>query len=123
MIAAETLFLGGADDTNERSGMRYKLGLRAAFFVKLETYSATQILRFMRRAYDARSSIVHGGTEPDAKMLESKDGKQLTLEDLTNEVQDLIRVALKQALPLATGPASGLLMDWDVEMLTPGPAS
>jgi hypothetical protein len=57
VIAAESLFLGGKDPRE----MRFRLSLHAATFVELEDVSAKELAIFMRRAYDARSSV---GVDP-----------------------------------------------------------
>jgi putative transposase len=60
MIAAESLFLCSEDDPANRGELRYRLALRAAFFIDSRDYSRREVFNHMRKAYDNRSAIVHG---------------------------------------------------------------
>src|SRR5205085_8120094 len=60
MIAAETLFLQGKSEGEKR----FRLALRAAYFLGTDSDSRKQIYDRMRRAYDLRSKLVHGGSDP-----------------------------------------------------------
>lgn len=55
MIALEALF---SSDARE---LRYRLSLRVAVFLGKNDTEREEILQFMKKAYDARSEIVHGG--------------------------------------------------------------
>lgn len=62
MIALESLYLG---DLQELS---YKLALRAAFLLARGRKERTQVLKRLKKAYDARSKVVHGQKPPDNLM-------------------------------------------------------
>lgn len=62
MIALESLYLG---DLQELS---YKLALRAAFLLARGRKGRTQVLKRLKKAYDARSKVVHGQKPPDNLM-------------------------------------------------------
>lgn len=112
MIAAESLFLADAGAPQERGELRYRLALRASFFIDSSEYSRRAIFKHMRRAYDARSAIVHGGGEPDRELLKSPTDAPLSLQDFTRVTGHLLRVALKKAIDIADA-TGGFHIDWD----------
>jgi hypothetical protein len=61
VIAAESLFLSDLDE-QYHGELRFRFALRAAKFIEHPNYGEHDIFRVMRRAYDARSAIVHGGS-------------------------------------------------------------
>ena len=69
MIAAESIFLSDSGAPEGRGELRYRLALRAAFFIDSKEYSKKELYRHMRRAYDARSALVHGAVELDPHLL------------------------------------------------------
>src|SRR3990172_691557 len=104
MIAAESLFLTDSGAPQERGELRYRLALRAAFFTDSPEYSRRAIFEHMRRAYRARSAIVHGGGEPDRDLLKSPADAPLSLQDFVKVTEHLIRMALKKAIHIADSP-------------------
>ena len=108
MIAAEALFL---DDGNT-SELRYRLSLRAAFFLGQSGREREVIFRFMKLAYDARSSIAHGGSPGQ---LRDPDGDQIDLELFTKYLDRYLRSAIKKALQAA--PNGGGFGDWERRIL------
>lgn len=64
VIAAESLFLGDLG-VQDRGELRFRFAIRAAKFIEYLTYSERDVYQVMRRAYDARSAIVHGGSPKD----------------------------------------------------------
>jgi hypothetical protein len=64
----------------------------------------------MKRAYDVRSSIVHGGTPS----LHSRGGTAISLEDFTNSIGGYLRRSLCKFLELAQqGETPSHLVEWD----------
>lgn len=112
MIAAESLFLADAGAPQERGELRYRLALRAAFFIDPPEYTRRAIFKHMRRAYEARSAIVHGGGEPDRDLLKSPADAPLSLQDFVKVTEHLVRMALKKAIDMADATGSPLI-DWD----------
>jgi hypothetical protein len=64
MIAAEALYLSEVGNETERGDLRYRLSLRAAFWVNVDEagMGRRDVFKLMRSAYDARSAVAHGGT-------------------------------------------------------------
>lgn len=112
MIAAESLFLADAGAPQERGELRYRLALRAAFFIDSPEYSRRAIFKHMRRAYDARSAIVHGGGEPGTELLKSPTDAPLRLQDFVKVTERLVRIALKKRIDMAETTGSPLI-DWE----------
>jgi len=111
LISAESLFLSDTGDAKERGELRYRLALRAAFFVEIDGYSRKELYGFMRNAYDARSAVVHGDLPRDrALKLPRKDG--VSLSEFVDFREDVLRAALLKAVK--TQPVNYLtLADWD----------
>jgi hypothetical protein len=84
VIAAEALFL--ADVGNDRGELTFRSSLRAAKFIKQTGLSELEVFRIMRKAYAARSAIVHGRNAPD------------DLPSFMDTVEHLVRFGLRQAL-------------------------
>ena len=118
MIAAESLFLSDAGDAQQRGELRYRLALRAAFFIDSTEYSRREVFRHMKRAYDARSAIVHGGGEPDGNLLKSPKDVSCSLSDFRDTTATLIRAGLHKAVGLAT-PQGRLSVNWDDLVIPP----
>jgi hypothetical protein len=51
----------------------------------------------MRRAYDVRSAIIHGGT-PDPKVLRNLADEHATVEALADDLEDVLRRAVQAAI-------------------------
>lgn len=83
MIAVEALY-GGDGKTD----LRYKLGLRCAAYLETTLESRREILSFMKKAYDKRSSLVHG----------SNSKKGLSTEAVVNELRRIVQVSIKQMI-------------------------
>ena len=112
MIAAESRFLADIGPPQERGELRYRLSLRAAFFIESPEYSRREIFKHMKRAYDARSAIVHGGGEPGRDLLKTPTDAPLSLQDFVKVTEHLVRMALKKAINMADATGS-LPIDWD----------
>jgi hypothetical protein len=97
MIAAEALFLRGANE-GEKS---FRLALRAGQFLA-EGSAAREVFDRMRLAYHYRSVLVHGG-----KPLSDRKLKKLDLMKFAGEVGDDIQAAIFKALNLLDTPEIG----------------
>ena len=54
----------------------------------------------MRRAYDARSAIVHGGSPKDTRL---PDNQSADLPTFIDAIEDLVRLGLRKALSMKEG--------------------
>lgn len=69
------------------------------------------VFRHMKRAYSARSKLVHGGTVTD---VEVADGTRVPLADFARITAEHLRTALRKAISLASeSPDANRLVDWD----------
>jgi Apea-like HEPN len=93
VIAAESLFLG--DLPLDRGELRFRFALRAAKFVEHPSYSEHDIVRLMRRAYDARSAVVHGGSPSDTRL---PDKNSAELPAFLDTVEEIVRLSIRKAL-------------------------
>lgn len=96
VIAAESLFLGdlGAQDRGE---FRFRFALRAAKFIEHASYNERDVYRVMRRAYDARSAVVHGGSPKDTDL---PDNQSASLQVFTDAIEEVVRLGLRKAIAL-----------------------
>jgi hypothetical protein len=99
LIAAESLFLHDGAVPPERGELRFRLALRASKFIKHPTYTERETYKLMRRAYDARSAVVHGGEASDTRLRGQKDAP---LTQFTDAVEEIMRRALREAMELAS---------------------
>jgi hypothetical protein len=116
VIAAESLFLSDTGEAQDRGELRYRLSLRAAFFIESPEYSKREVFRHMKLAYDARSAIAHGG-EPERSLLKSPKGTELSLQEFGDITAKLVRLGLQKAVGMATS-AGRLAVSWD-ELIIP----
>ena len=96
VIAAESLFLGDLD-VRDRGELRFRFALRAAKFIEHPNYGEHDIFRVMRRAYDARSAIVHGGSPKDTGLPDNQSAKLPTFIDA---IEELVRLGLRKGLSM-----------------------
>lgn len=115
VIAAESLYL--SDLSGDRGEMTYRLATRAALFADGTIEARRRVLSFMRKAYNARSVVVHTGKLPE-KDLRTIDGARATPEEFADDLEDVVRRALRKMVRLL---ASGgrYPPDWDALMLAP----
>jgi hypothetical protein len=113
MIAAESLFLRGTKE-GEKS---FRLALRAAQFLG-EGAASREVYKRMRRAYECRSVLVHGGNPSSDRRL-----KKLDLTKFACEVGDDIQAAIFKVLNLlGTAEVGASLGDeyWSRYLFGPG---
>lgn len=96
IIAAESLFLADTDE-HYRGELRFRFALRAAKFIEHPEYDAHQVFRVMRRAYDARSAVVHGGSP---KYTSLPDNESANLTEFIDAVEELVRLGLRKGLSM-----------------------
>lgn len=113
MVAAEALFLGDAGSAQDRGELKYRLSLRAAYFMGKDAAERHKIFKFMKSAYDARSSIAHGGQPSSFKDLE---GNEIDAHQFSHFTSHYVRRALRKAIREA--PANGPFMDWEALILS-----
>lgn len=111
MIAAESLFLSDAGAPQERGELRYRLALRAAFFIETSESSRIGVFRHMKRAYDARSSIVHGG-EISNELLKSLNDTPISIKEFVQVTGNLVRIAIKKRTEMVAAKGNSGV-DWD----------
>ena len=87
MIAFETLFLADIGD-DDRGEKRFRLALRVAYFLDPGPNRKT-INQDMKKAYDMRSRVVHGGDSSTA------------LEDIAKKTEEYLRQSLAKFLERA----------------------
>ena len=95
-LAAESLFLGDLG-VQDRGELRFRFALRAAKFIEHPSYCERDIFLVMRRAYDARSAIVHGGSPKDTRLPDNQSGKLSTFIDV---IEELVRLGLRKGLSM-----------------------
>ncbi|HEY8777318.1 MAG TPA: hypothetical protein VIM33_12680 [Gaiellaceae bacterium] len=104
MIAAEALFLKEIDE-RYRGELSYRLGLRAASLLGRTLDERLRLFKFMRRAYDARSVVVHGGVHSGDDLMRL-DGSPATVHEFADDLEGIVREALQRAIrSLAQGEA------------------
>ena len=109
LISAEALFLSSGGSFEGE--LKYRLSHRAAMFIESETEKQRNIFKFMQKAYDVRSAIVHGRT---AKFPKKKDDSQYTLDEFCQDVENYLRFALNKGIELAsTAESLDKILDWD----------
>jgi len=112
MICAEALFAG---DPKYPGDLSYKLALRCSFFLEPGDATARRaVFDQLRRAYGARSNIVHGNRREKRVQKSIEDGL-----DTLSETERIIRASLRQCLVQASQHAT-YGFDWDELILGHG---
>jgi hypothetical protein len=102
MIAAEALFLRGTREGEKR----FRLAFRAARFLSTDAAKQREIYDRMRKAYDLRSALVHGGSAPAFRQL---NGEISEINYFIGAVgDDIYKAALKAIDILSTSQAIAL---------------
>jgi Apea-like HEPN len=119
-IASEAFYLtDSAGDAKDRGELKYRLALRAAVWSEgtLDDWSKRQVFQHMRRGYDVRSTIAHGG-EPKPTDLKVKDDR-VDLRTFVHTTEEIVRAALYKSLRQASGTGTRLVIPWDDLILPP----
>ncbi len=111
MIAAEAVLLS---DMNPE--LRFRFALRGAWFVTSDPHRRRRCFDFLKRAYDVRSAIAHGGT-PKKEMLRF-EGVQGTVADVAAQMEHFVRQILRRAVRGAE-PGDILPRKWDDDIVGP----
>ena len=112
MIAAESIFLSDTGAPQERGELRYRLALRAAFFIDAPDSTRIAVFKHMKRAYDVRSAIVHGGGEVGNDLLKSLKETPISLKEFVEVTRKLVRTAIKKRIEMAAAKGN-FNIDWD----------
>jgi Apea-like HEPN len=112
-IAAEALYLTDAGDTKDRGELKYRLGLRAAVWSEgaLPGWTKREVFRQMRRGYDVRSVVAHGGV-PEPSDIKVKDAR-VSLAQLVEATEEIVRSGLYKAIQQLGGAGRRLSIPWD----------
>jgi hypothetical protein len=113
-IAAEAFYLtDNAGDAKDRGELKYRLALRAAVWSEgtLHDWTKREVFQHMRRGYDIRSTIAHGG-EPRARDLKIKE-QAVDLRAFVQATEEIVRAALYKALRQLPGTSTRLIIRWD----------
>lgn len=109
LISAEALFLSSGGSF--QGELKYRLSHRAAMFIESEPNKQHKIFKFMQKAYDVRSAIVHGAIP---KLPKNNDGTQISLDKFCQEVEEHLRFSLNKTINLASGADSpNKIIEWE----------
>jgi hypothetical protein len=107
MVAAEAMFLGERRKGETTGELTYKISMRFAHFAKVRGTTKRARYEHMKKAYGARSSIVHGDRPKSLKT-------HAELDQFTALTADHLRHALRQMIAAAQAePDAKVLIDWD----------
>jgi hypothetical protein len=109
MIAAEAVFLAG-----EMTESANKLAMRSAAFLRNDSRSVREVFRHMKRGYNARSRLAHGGGINELKFA---DGTPATLGEYVDCISDYMRDGLGRLVRSAANGESLPTSDWDTYVL------
>lgn len=97
MIAAESIF---ASDSGT-ADVTFRLSTRAALFSDEANAYRHQLLTFMKKAYAARSDIVHRG-RVQRSSLKNLRGDAVPVEQLADDLERVVRDALKKGVQMVS---------------------
>lgn len=94
MISAEALFLSSGGSFSGE--LKYRLSHRAAMYIEDDVKKQKYIFNFMQKAYDVRSSIVHGS---DPKLPKKADDTQYeSMKEFCEDVEQYLRISIKKTI-------------------------
>ena len=109
LISAEALFLSSGGSF--QGELKYRLSHRAAMFIEGETEAQRKIFKFMQKAYDVRSAIVHGAAP---KLPTKEDGKPCSLDEFCMDVEAYLRFSLNKTIEMAsTAESPSKILEWE----------
>jgi hypothetical protein len=97
MVAAEALFLNDMNDE-----LSYRLAVRGSIFLETERASRLEVFNQLKAAYKLRSDIVHGKKVSPDRLYSS-----------TNDINELMRTAIRKALHLIAAGRAAAVPRWD----------
>ncbi|MCH7561395.1 MAG: hypothetical protein IIC67_08550 [Thaumarchaeota archaeon] len=86
MICLESLLQG------EQGELRFRLSIRTALFLETDKSKRNRIYKIVKKGYDVRSDIAHGGDASVVKI----DEQEITLEQLVIEIEEYVRRSIKE---------------------------
>lgn len=92
MIAFEALYI--ADDKE----LGYKMAARSSFLLGETPEQRNRIFLILKKAYDLRGKVVHGGDLPDR--IEISKGSQLSSLEFASEIRGFLRHSIKRFIKL-----------------------
>ncbi len=118
MISAEALYLSDTGSPQDKGELKFRLALRAASWADPSKISMTktEVYKLMKNAYDARSSIAHGGM-PAPKLL-GHLGQEVTLHVFNKVVESVVHQGILKAV-IATAKTKNKKFNpaWEVNLL------
>jgi hypothetical protein len=116
LIALESLVLSDTGSPDVRTELGYRLSLRVAHFLERAGRDRRDTFRFMRKAYELRSRISHGGSIPTEVHLSPEVTTPIHafLEELTAIIRDTIKIAVEM---YGSEPGFGRAEWWDALIL------
>lgn len=118
MICAEALFLKDVGSPEDRGELGFRLSLRAAVLLEETGIDRRSAFTLIKKAYNLRSTIAHGGTAPTTVKVAGRD--EMPLGEFVEELNGLIREALRKAVELyPIEPKFGTAAYWDERLLGP----
>jgi hypothetical protein len=95
LIAAEALLLRDSGSANDRGELKFRLALRGATLLS-EIRDPLSTFRFLKAAYDLRSTVAHGDALP--KKVRVPHRGEVPTADFLNELGDLMRDVMRTAI-------------------------
>ncbi|MCV0367241.1 MAG: hypothetical protein K5798_08290 [Nitrosopumilus sp.] len=86
MICLESLL------QDEQGELRFRLSIRTALFLETDKSKRNRVYKVIKKGYDIRSAIAHGG---DASVIKI-DEEEITLENLVVEIEEYVRRSIKE---------------------------
>ena len=111
IIALEALLL----DDSERGEKRFQVALRTAAFAEIPGSTRRSVFKFVKRAYDVRSTIVHGGV-PKPQLLKDLVGETVGLQEFADVAAEVIRIVLRRVVEIVEEDGS-FSVDWELQLL------
>ena len=108
VAALEALLLSEIDNRTE---LKFRTALRGALFIEGSGLDRREVQKQLRRAYNVRSAVAHGGAAR-TNDLKSATNETQTLDEFVASTEDLVRLAVRRAVE-CTGSGASWPPDWD----------
>lgn len=96
VIAAEALLLKDAGNPEERGELGFRLALRAGAFLEGSELQRRSTFKFMKKAYDLRSKVAHGGVLGQEVSVPERG--TVPVGQFVDELGGVMRAALRKAV-------------------------
>ena len=111
LIAAEALLLHDTASPQDRGELGFRLALRCALLLESTGRQRRPTFKFMKRAYDLRSTVAHGGRPP---LEVGVDGEPISFGAFVDELGKLMRdLVTMAATQYVSDPQFGTGPYWD----------